>query len=371
MKNGIIALVLLIGVGAGATWAWNKFSDEIRSANAQPVREIAVPVTRQTIESNVEVSGDIEPVVKVEVKAEVSARILKLNVILGGTVEQGQVLVELDDQELRTQKESAELEIAGAKMQVEKAIRDAERNQKLFAKTLVTQQELSDSTTAKDLAVNALQRSQKSLQTVNDKLDKTKVLAPIAGVVLDLPVVQGQVVVAAASVNSGTALMTLADLKRLLISTHVNQVDVARLKPGMPMLFTVDSLPGKKMTGRIDNIAPTATIVKNIKGFTVEMLIENPDPALRPGMTADLIVPVTRAENVLSVPLSAVFSEPDGSKVCFVQKTDKDGVKTSEKRTVEIGLSDTDHVEIVSGVQENESIMLVRPGPAVLTSKRK
>jgi RND family efflux transporter MFP subunit len=206
-----------------------------------------------------------------------------------------------------------------------------------------------------------LERSQKRLQTVNDKLEKTKVLSPMSGVVLELPVVQGQVVVGAASVNSGTLLMKVADLKRLLISTHVNQVDVARLKAGMPIRFTVDSLPGKEMEGRIDNIAPTATIVKNIKGFTVEMLIENPDPALRPGMTADLVIPIEKAEDVLSVPLAAVFSEPDGSKICFVEKTDPDGTTTAEKRPVKIGLSDTDHVQILSGLQENEPILLVRP----------
>jgi len=368
MKNGILALILLAVLGGGGYWAWNKFSGEIKSANSQPSRNVATEVTRQTIESNVELSGDIEPVVKVEVKPEVSARILKLNVILGDKVEKGQVLVELDDQELKTQKESAELEIAGAKVQVEKAKRDAERDQKLFEKNLVAQQAMADSITAKDLAENALQRAQKNLQTVNDKLAKTKVLAPMSGVILELPVVQGQVVVGAASVNSGTLLMNLADLKRLLISTHVNQVDVARLKPGMPIRFTVDSLPGKEMEGKIDNIAPTATIVKNIKGFTVEMLIENPDPALRPGMTADLVIPIEKAENVLAVPLAAVFSEPDGSKVCFVEKTGPDGSKLAEKRPVTIGLSDMDHVEILKGLQENESILLVRPDLSMMAS---
>lgn len=370
MKNGIIALLLLAGLGAGGTWAWNKFSGEIKSAGTPPLRDAAVAVARFTVESNVEVSGDIEPMTQVEVKPEISARILKLNVMLGSKVEKGQVLVELDDKELKTDKESAELEIAGAKVSVDKATRDAERDQKLFAKNLVTQQALADSATARDLAINNLERAQKRLQTVNDKLEKTKVIAPMSGVILELPVVQGQVVVGAASVNSGTLLMKLADLKKLLISTHVNQVDVARLKPGMPIRFTVDSLPGKQMDGRIDNIYPTATIVKNIKGFTVEMLIENPDAALRPGMTADLVIPIEKAENVLAVPLAAVFSEPDGSKVCFVQKTGPDGAKISEKRKVEIGLSDTDHVQILSGLEENESILLVRPELAVTAEKR-
>jgi multidrug efflux pump subunit AcrA (membrane-fusion protein) len=113
------------------------------------------------------------------------------------------------------------------------------------------------------------------------------------------------------------------------------------------------------MEGKIDRIAPTAVVKNNIKGFQVEIRIEKPDERLRPGMTADVVVPINKAENVLAVPLTAVFAEPDDSKVVFVAA--KDPKAAPEKRPVEVGVSNIQYVEIKTGLDEGETVLLSRP----------
>ncbi|NJK93154.1 MAG: efflux RND transporter periplasmic adaptor subunit [Blastochloris sp.] len=358
MKNVIVTILVLLGVGVGGYFGWGVWQKKqaLEKGSASSVELAAVE--RQTIELTVEVAGDIEPAVQVEVKSELSAKILKLHVELGQEVKTGDLLVDLDNKELLTEKASAEIEIAGTKLELEKARADHERDRRLFEQKLIAEKNVLDSKAALDLADNSYDKSQKRLQNVLDRLAKSRVLAPMGGKILELPVVEGQVVVAAASVNSGTALMKIADLQKLQISTHVNQVDVAKLKTGMKVDFSVDSLPGLKMEGRIAEIAPTATIKKNIKGFTVEVAIDQPEGRLRPGMTADVVVPIEKVENVLAVPLAAVFTEGE-EKVAFVKA---EGAEAKpEMKEVEIGISNIDFVEIKSGLNEGEKVLLSRP----------
>lgn len=358
MKKIAPIFIAVTIVTLGLFGAWHLLG--LKSPNTQlPPEETTAQVTRQDIALFVRVAGDVEPVVQVEVRPEISARIKRLHVELGQTVSAGDVMVELDDRELLTEKNAAEIEIVGATVEAQKAKRDHERDLRLFEKQLISAQTVADSGTRLELAENTLRRAQSRLQTVKDRLEKTRVLAPMDGTILELPVVEGQVVVGAGSVNSGTVLMKLAQLNRLQIATHVNQVDVAKLAVGMEAEFSVDSIQTGTMSGRIERIAPTATVRRNIKGFTVDILIENPDPRIRPGMTAEVRIPIAKAEGVLAVPLAAVFNDPDGGRVAFVRPNGTNS--PPEKRPVQIGIANLDFVQIKDGLQENEVVLLIRP----------
>ncbi|MEM1157552.1 MAG: efflux RND transporter periplasmic adaptor subunit [Verrucomicrobiota bacterium] len=358
MKTGLTILGVTVLLGVAGFFGFQHLEKQKAVARGENAETLTAEVTRETIELNVEVSGDIEPLEQVEVKAEVSAKLKKIHVELGTSVERGQLLFELDDQELLTDLESAELEIESARLALEKTLSDYQRNQRLFEKELIPARDVADSLTDKELAENSVERAQKRLQNVKDKLDKTKVIAPISGMILEMPVVEGQIIVAAASVNSGTLLMKLADLSNLIITTHINQIDVAKLDSRMKVDFFVDPLPDETFSGQIYSIAPTATIKQNVKGFLVEMVIPEPDLRLRPGMTANVVIPIEVREDVLCVPLAAVFSEPDRTKVVYVHSSE--GAEP-EKRLVEIGVANLDFVEIESGLTENEIVMLTRP----------
>ena len=165
--------------------------------------------------------------------------------------------------------------------------------------------------------------------------------------------------IAAASVNSGTTLMTIANLEKLLVETHVNQVDVAKLAQDQRVKLRAESLKDLEMDARISFIAPIATVKNSIKGFQVQALIEKPNARLRPGMTVSMTVPVASADDALSVPISAVFKGDGGKKVVYVRTGEN-----SEKREVKIGITNIDYAQILNGLKEGEEILLTEPDKA-------
>jgi HlyD family secretion protein len=147
------------------------------------------------------------------------------------------------------------------------------------------------------------------LNLVEDRLSKTKIMAPFDCTVLTRPVSVGQAVSGSGGFNSGTEVMTIANLNEMIITAHVNQSDVTRLKDKQVVDIQVESVPGLKMKGTIERIAPQATIRNNLKGFDARIVIRKIDSRVRPGMTANLSIPVVSTLDTLAVPIAAIFSE--------------------------------------------------------------
>ena len=345
----IVAVVLLAGAAAWLTRAhW-------MAPPANSGEELVAVAERRDIESTLLLTGEVTPAFQVEVKPEVGGKVKQLHVTIGQAVKKGDLLATIDDTDLLNEKAAAETTIEGAQLSVEKARGNYERAKALFEQKLISREVFANLESDFEIAGNSLDKARRSLQIVEDKLGKTRILAPADGSVLDVPVNEGQVVVAAASVNAGTMLMTFADLSRLLINSHVNQVDAPRLAVGMPVEVNVSSVSDDPVRARIEFIAPLATVKNNIKGFEVQAVIDESDARLKPGMSVSMNVPVAKASGVISVPVTAVFRERKES-VVYVRKGD-----TTEKRKVRVGLSNLFFAEIEAGVEEGEEILLVEP----------
>jgi hypothetical protein len=124
----------------------------------------------------------------------------------------------------------------------------------------------------------------------------------------------------------------------------------------MKVQIAVEAVMGLKVSGTIERIAPQATFRNNIKGFATRIALADVDTRIQPGMTANITIPVASAEGVLAVPLGAVFTEQN-DRFVYVKKNDTE----FEKRSVQIGLSDYFHAEVVSGLQEGEIVSLEMP----------
>src|SRR6185436_9147008 len=205
-----------------------------------------------------------------------------------------------------------------------------DRSKHLFDKKLISMEVFEDTRTEFDLASNGLQRAESALRLVDDRLSKTKILAPFDCTVLTRPVSLGQTVSGSAGFNSGTEIMTIANLSAMIVTAHINQADVTRLKANQTVEVQVESVPGLRMQGVLDRIAPQALVKNGIKGFSARVAIKDIDPRVRPGMTAIIGIPIASAENVLAVPLAAVFTER-GERFVFVKQEEK-----FEKRNVVI-----------------------------------
>jgi RND family efflux transporter MFP subunit len=350
----LVTLVVIAALAVGGYFFWQQY--KLKKGDKPEAGEIATAVVEsRDIRFAVNSAGDIGPADQVSVRPEIGGKITELPVDIGDKVKKGDLLCLVIDKELTMERESMAAEVDGAVLRREKAERSYERNKQLFADRLISQEIYDDSRTEYQLSTNALERAQKGLRTTEEKLSKTRLEAPFACTVLTRPVSLGQTVSGSAGYNSGTEIMTIANLNDMIVNAHINQADVTRIKQRQEVEIQVESVPGLKMKGVIDRIAPQAVIKNGIKGFGARIQIKDIDPRVRPGMTAILNIPVAAVDNVLAVPLSAVFSEK-GDRYVYVKKDEG-----YDRRPVIVGISDLSYAEIQKGLSEGETVALELP----------
>lgn len=369
----ILTFLVLAGLGAGGYFYWKQKSNSKPVPEQAQQRVVTAKVEARDISFAVTSAGDIGPADQVSVRPEVNGRIAELPLDIGDKVKKGQLMCRLDDQDLQIEKDQRLTEIKGAKLQIEgaqlqltKAERDFDRNKELFEKSLISKETFENQRTELELmrnqiqvAKNTLERTDMVLRSVEDRITKTKLMAPFDCTVLTRPVSLGQTVSGAAGFNAGTEIMSIANLNDMVVNAHINQADVIRLSATQPVDIQVESLPGVKMKGLIERIAPQATIKNGIKGFAARIEIKEMDARVRPGMTATLTIPIAMADNVVAVPLAAVFTE-DGERFVFLKKEE-----TFEKRNVQIGVTDYQFAEIQQGVKVGEEVFIEPPKEAL------
>jgi len=314
------------------------------------------PAERRDIREEIRLSGDIAPAFQVEIKPEVGGKLREVHAESGQQVKEGELLFVIDDSDLQIERASAQVEIDGARVTVEKLAGNLGRARELFEAKLISKEVYENLDADHRLAENALQRAQRRLETVDDRITKTRVPAPADGTILSVPVIAGQIVVPAVSVNAGTTLATLADLSSLIVDAHVNQLDIGKVQLGATVEVLGGADDSDTAAAEISFIAPLATTKNNVKGFTAEAVLGGDTSGFRPGMTVAIRLPLATATNAVSVPLGAVFETRQG-RVVYVRGADG----ATEPRPVEVGATDLFHAEILSGLQEGESVLLQRP----------
>jgi len=361
MKKWIVILVVLAGAGYAGFKYWPALRPRTVAAETAPARPIEAVVETRDIKFSVNAAGEIGPAEQVSVKPEINGLIDLMTVDIGDSVKKGAVLFTLDDKVLQHERSSSVTEIERTKLQLTQAERNFKRAQQLFDSHLISQEIYETSKTDFELARNALQKTQSELALIDEQLTKTKILAPFDCTILTRPVSVGQAVSGSGGFNSGTEVLTIADLNQMIINAHINQADITRLHVNQDVEVAVEAVAGLKVNGKIERIAPQATIKNNIKGFAVRVLLKDVDRRIRPGMTANVKIPVAAADNVLAVPLAAVFTEknPDsGMPERFVYV--KNG-ETSERHPVTVGVSDFFYAEIQSGLSSGDVVALEQP----------
>jgi len=356
MKYVLYVAAILIVLGL-LGWGIKALSGLGANQKEQPIQ--TTKAERRDIAETITASGEIVPAQRAEVKSEVSGRIAKLLVKDGEAVAQNQLLLELDRSELLSQKEELSRAIESAELRAEKAQRDFKRIQGLFQQEFASEKDFQDADTELKLSRNDLEIQRQRLQPLDEKLANTTIRAPQAGVVLNCDLHEGEVIVGAGSMAQSTVIMEVADLSRLLVKTDINEVDVVRLTNGLGVSVTFDSVPGVTVPGVVSSISPAAEVKDKTRGgprtFPVEVTCDAVDSRIKPGISANVSVPLSRATGVVAVVVSAVFSEST-NKVAFL----KTG-KAFEKTPVTIGINDAQYVEVRTGLKEGDEVALVRP----------
>jgi RND family efflux transporter MFP subunit len=373
MKKWIVILLVLV-TGSAVAYKWTDLRDKyLRPAKLNGPKTALVE--SKDIQFSINAAGDIGPADQVSVRPEINGKIESLRVDIGDKVIKGSILFTLDDKDLQTERASRMTEIEGAKLELDRARRNHDRAEQLYKDKLISQELYEDTRTNFELAKNSLDRAQRSLEQVEERLTKTKIAAPFDCTILTRPVSMGQAVSGSGGFNSGTEVLTVANLNEMIINAHINQADVTRLKVGLDVDIEVEAIPGLKLKGGIERLAPQATVRNGIKGFATRVLLKNVDERVRPGMTANISIPIASASNVLAVPLSAVYTE-QGERYVYVRKGEQ-----FERVPVQIGVADFFFVEVQSGLTAGLEVALEQPpgmekdktqdGPVVPGSKGK
>jgi len=309
-----IALGTAVLLAAGA-WAWQR-----AERSHQTPTYLTEPVTRGDIALAVTANGTLQPTRSVSIGSELSGTVSEVLVDVNDRVKKGQVLVRLDTAKLSDQvaKSKAALQSAQATAaEAAVATREAqiglarlEELRRLSGGKLpaATELDTAGAALAKAQATEASTRAniaqaQATLRTDETNLAKASISAPIDGVILTRSVEPGNAV--AASLQAVTLFTMADDLTQMKLSVNVDEADVGQVKEGQSAQFSVSAWPGRRYPAKISRVAYGSTTTDNVVTYTTQLLVDNPDLTLRPGMTATATIAATERQAVLRVPNTA------------------------------------------------------------------
>jgi len=353
--------------------------------------------TRGDIAKSVVATGKIQPITKVELKSKASGLVEKLFVDINQPVRKGQVLAQLDQQEIlaqvaaqKAQLSASEANVVTYRANIEQDKVNSlapdlpmyqqtyERNLSMMKEGVVSKQILDnaqrDYLAAKNKRDGAVAQisvdqaklrqaeaqvaqSQASLNQLNEQFSYTTLVSPIDGIILSRDVEVGDAVSSILVLGStATLVMTLGDTAQVYVKGKVDEADIGNVYLGQPAHIRVESFPNKTFNGKVTKIAPLGVEKDNVTTFEVRVSIDNPTGELKANMTANAEILVTEHKNTLSVPEQALTY--DNQKNAFIFLPDPKAKDGQHKVAVKVGISNGSRTEILEGLKEGDTVVL-------------
>ncbi|UCF40712.1 MAG: efflux RND transporter periplasmic adaptor subunit [Gemmatimonadota bacterium] len=322
---------------------------------------------RGAIRVLIEETGVVEPERQIVVKSPISGVVRTLHIREGDSVRAGQrmatIVPDIAQANFLSQLRS---DISASQISVNNLQREYERARELEARSLISDADLESARVALEQAQNDLRARQEQLRlmeesgvSATDDAQSARITAPVAGIVILRGVEEGETVVGGTSAyGGGTELFTIADLSTLLINAAINEVDIGKVSTGDIVSITVDAFPGDTATGVVRLVPPAARLQERVRVFDVEIEVRTGAAILRPGMTANVQISGPTRDDVVRLPVEAVFFV-EGRPTVY-RLVDGATVPTP----VTLGLSDLSYVEILEGLAEGDSVALEDPAEA-------
>lgn len=261
-------------------------------------------ITRGDVAKNVSANGTLNPVTIVSVGTQVSGRVNKLYVDFNDKVEEGQVLLELDDSLLTAQIAQTMGNIRNIQASIDLAAANEARMRSLYEQEYVSKQELDQAVQALKSAQAQLESSRAQLRRDQTNLGYSIIRSPVSGVVIDRVVDLGQTV--AASFQTPELIRIAQDLSKMQINSSFAEADIGSIREGQVAKFHVDAFPNQEFQGVVKQLRLNPTVTSNVVTYDVVISVDNPDEILLPGMTAYVNIEIERKNDVLLVPNSAL-----------------------------------------------------------------
>lgn len=297
----LVLLVVAGGALAAGTWYFkNNSKDETEYQTAA--------VTRGNLTQAVTATGQLNPVVNVQVGSQISGRIQKINVDYNSQVKSNQVIAEIEPSTYKVAVMRAEAQLANAKANLALAEVQARRAEELFKSNLIPAADHDTAVAQLQQAKADVLSAEATLENAQVDLSRCTIFAPVDGVVISRNVDVGQTV--AASFNTPTLFLIANDLTKMQIDALVSEADIGGVAVGQDVKFTVDAYPSRTFLGKVSQIRYGAITNQNVVNYDCVVEVNNKDQKLLPGMTANVSIVTAERENVLRVPNAALRFRP-------------------------------------------------------------
>ena len=392
-RKYIYLSLALVVVSAAAVYGMTAMSGA--KAEIDPSRLLTVE--RGDIARSVVATGRIEPISKVEIKSKANGIIKELKVEVGDLVEQGQVLAELDKENLsarlreaRAALMSAESNLRAAQAEYEKnkveaeapevafARRNVERVDKLFKSGLISNQDLDDARRALEQVENRQQvartqlsvsqarvsqaeaevaQSRAAVERAEEELNNATIRSPIRGMVLSRDVEIGSPVSSILNLGSAaTLVMVLGDISQVYVRGKVDEADIGMVRLDQPARIKVETFKEKLFEGEVTQISPMGAEKDNVVSFEVKVSINNAGGELRANMTANAEIILEERIAALIIPESAIIY--DAARNPSVEIPAPNTPAGREKRAIKVGVSNGTKTEVLEGLIDGQQIIL-------------
>jgi len=354
-------------------------------------------VERGDLAKSVVATGRIEPIAKVEIKSKANGIVKELKVEVGDRVKTGQVLVELDKDNLEARLRAARAALAGAQANLAAAVAEHEKNkvesegpdvpfakrsleraERLFKDALISQQQVDDARIQLDQAVNrqliaktqlgvaqaktaqaraSVAAAQAAVDQSEEELNNSTIRSPIDGMVLARPVEIGSPVSSILNLGAnGTLVLVLGDISKVYVKGNVDEADIGSVRLGQLARIKVETFRDKQFDGKITQISPMGTDKDNVVSFEVKVSIENSGGELLANMTANAEIILEQHRNTLIVPEAAiVYDAKRNASVDVVAPASKTG---KERRPIKVGVSNGTKTQVLTGLTEGQKVVL-------------
>lgn len=326
--------------------------------NAQPegaTDPVTDMVTEGTFTTTVEAKGQLKPISASVVSPSVDGTVEQINVQTGQSVNEGDVLMTIKNDELDRNVAEAQRAVAAAQEDLASA-QKAEAAAQAAPTTDTAAAGAASNTSTDTSAVSAAQRSlasaQANLDQANAKAAGRTVTAPSSGSIVELnakvgATVTGGMIMGESDTSGGKQCMQIADLSKMKVTVQVGEKDIAKIAVGQSANVTYPAFPDIVSQGTVTAIASVANSDSNYSGgsvtFNVDILIDAPDSRLKPGMTAEVSVVTEQLDNVVMVPTMALMTE-DGENYYVNVATDAEGKETRRVKVTVVMQNDNEAV---------------------------
>ena len=329
----------------------------LRFLPQEKVQVRATEVTIRDITQSVSYSGSIESRTRVRISSKVAGRVSAVFFEELDEVAKGQVLVKLEDDEIKAKRNQLKEALNQAKINRKNAKKNLHRIKELFKKGFASKEQLDNAQQAYDVATALVKQNQSSYEVAHARLEQTSIRAPISGTSVSKNVTVGEIVAGPLSgggnVAFPTAIAEIADLGNLEVHAGIDEVDIGKIEVGQEVNISVDAFPDETFKGTVKEIA-LMTSGRREMGITyrVKSNMESPEKLLKLGMTANVDFVIRSKKQVPSVPQKSIFTQEDKRFVFAVN-----GLEIYRKEIM-TGIEGEEFVEVTSGLQPGEKVVI-------------